>query len=127
MGFSEIENIVGQTVRRDISRMKRFAEGQLERAARSIMSTPNAHVGIVTGFFIRNAVPPSPETDGLGGMAHMAAGLANARIPVTVISDAPCSKAVWAITTELPEGVALEITSVSNPLSAASIVHFVAP
>jgi hypothetical protein len=114
MGFSEIENIVGQTVRRDISRMKRFAEGQLERAARSIMSTPNAHVGIVTGFFIRNAVPPSPETDGLGGMAHMAAGLANAGIPVTVISDAPCSKAVWAITTELPEGVALEITSVSK-------------
>ncbi|MGF6598668.1 hypothetical protein P3T23_003385 [Paraburkholderia sp. GAS448] len=114
MGFSEIENIVGQTVRRDISRMKRFAEGQLERAARSIMSTPNAHVGIVTGFFIRNAVPPSPETDGLGGMAHMAAGLANADIPVTVITDAPCSKAVWAVTTELPEGVALEVTSVSK-------------
>ncbi|NPT61958.1 DUF4392 domain-containing protein [Paraburkholderia sp. 5N] len=91
-----------------------FAQGGLEHAARSIMSTPNAHVGIVTGFFIRNAVPPSPETDGLGGMAHMAAGLANAGIPVTVISDAPCSKAVWAITTELPETVALEITSVSK-------------
>jgi hypothetical protein len=114
MGFSEIENIVGQTVRRDISRMKHFAQGQLERAARSIMRTPDAHVGIVTGFFIRNAIPPSPETDGLGGMAHMAAGLANAGIPVTVISDAPCSKAVWAVTTELPEGVALEITSVSK-------------
>ena len=72
MAFESIEAIIGQTVRRDISRMVRFAHGDLERAARSIMSTPNAHVGIVTGFFIRNAVPPSPETDGLGGMAHMA-------------------------------------------------------
>jgi len=114
MAFESIEAIIGQTVRRDISRMVRFAHGDLERAARSIMSTPNAHVGIVTGFFIRNAVPPSPETDGLGGMAHMAAGLANAGIPVTVISDAPCSKAVWAITQELPGTVALEITSVSK-------------
>jgi hypothetical protein len=114
MAFKFIEDIIGQTVRRDISRMVKVSQGDLERAARSIMTTPNPHVGIVTGFFIRNAVPPSPETDGLGGMAHMAAGLAHAGIPVTVISDAPCSKAVWAITTELPDAVALEITSVSK-------------
>jgi len=114
MSIKRIEEIIGQTVRRDISRMAHFAEGGLERAARSIMTTPNAHVGIVTGFFIRNAVPPSPETDGLGGMAHMAAGLANAGIRVTVISDAPCSKAVWAVSAELPHTVGLEITSVSQ-------------
>jgi hypothetical protein len=136
MAFKSIEDIIGQTVRRDISRMVKFSQGGLERAARSIMATPNAHVGIVTGFFIRNAAPPSPETDGLGGMAHMAAGLANAGIPVTVISDAPCSKAVWAITTELPEAVVLEITSVSkasvvalrNRLAAADrpITHLIA-
>jgi hypothetical protein len=114
MPFKSIEDIIGQTVRRDISRMVSFAQGGLERAARSITDTPNAHVGIVTGFFIRNAVPPSPETDGLGGMAHIANGLANADIPVTIISDAPCSKAVWAVTTELPDAVALEITSVSK-------------
>lgn len=114
MTIKAIEEIIGRTVRRDISRMVSFAQGGLERAARSIMSTPNAHVGIVTGFFIRNAVPPSPETDGLGGMAHMAAGLANAGIPVTVISDAPCAKAVWAISNELPKSVALEITAVNT-------------
>ncbi|MFM0076552.1 DUF4392 domain-containing protein [Paraburkholderia sediminicola] len=113
MGIAKVEDIIGQTVRRDIGRMKRFVEGQLEAAARSIIGTPNAHVGIVTGFFIRNAVPPSPETDGLGGMAHLAAALSNLGIPVTVISDAPCCKAVWAVTTELPKDVAFEITSVS--------------
>ena len=114
MTFQSIEAIIGRTVRRDISRMVSFATGNLERAAQSIMSTPNAHVGIVTGFFIRNAIPPSPETDGLGGMAHLAAGLAHVGIAVTVISDAPCSKAVWAVTNELPDTVALEITSVSK-------------
>lgn len=115
MTFKSIERLIGQNVRRDISRMVDFAQGSLEQAAQSIMSTPNTHVGIVTGFFIRNAVPPSPETDGLGGMAHMAAGLAHAGIPVTVITDAPCSKAVWAITGELPETVGLEVVSVSEP------------
>lgn len=114
MTFKAIEALIGQTVRRDIGRMVSFAQGNLEQAARSIMATPNAHVGIVTGFFIRNAIPPSPETDGLGGMAHVAAGLANAGIPVTIITDAPCAKAVWAICTELPDSVALEITSVSE-------------
>lgn len=114
MSVTQVETIIGRTVRRDISRMKQFAEGELEQVARSIMYTPNAHVGIVTGFFIRHALPPSPETDGLGGMAHLAAGLAHSGIPVTVITDAPCSKAVWAVTTELPAQVALEVVSVSE-------------
>lgn len=112
--FESIETIIGQTVRRDISRMVNFARGNLEASARSIAQAPNPHVAIVTGFFIRHAEPPSPETDGLGGMAHLAAGLANAGIPVTVITDAPCAKAVWAITTELPAGVSLEITSLDE-------------
>jgi hypothetical protein len=114
MSFERVETIIGQTVRRDISRMVDFARGGLEAAARSIAATPNAHVAIVTGFFIRNAVPPSPETDGLGGMAHLAAGLANAGISVTVITDAPCAKAIWAITGELPKHIALEIAAVSE-------------
>lgn len=112
--FRRLEDIIGQKVRRDISRLRIHAEGHLETVARSIMNTPNAHVGIVTGFFIRHAIPPSPETDGLGGMAHMAAGLANCGIPVTVISDAPCAKAVWAVTQALPKKVDLEIASVSE-------------
>lgn len=114
MGFAELEGVIGRTVKRDISRMKVFAEGNLEKAAISIMNTPNAHVGIVTGFFIRHATPPSPETDGLGGMAHLAAGLLNSGIPVTVITDVPCSKAVWAVTTELPENVGLEVVCLSE-------------
>ena len=90
---ARIEANIGRKVKRDISRMTEWAKGNLARAAEAIMNTPNAHVGIVTGFYIQHAEPPSPETDGLGGMAHLAAGLANAGIPLTVITDAPCAKA----------------------------------
>ena len=99
---ARIEAIIGRKVKRDIGQMTEWAKGNLARAAEAIMNTPNAHVGIVTGFYIQHAEPPAPETDGLGGMAHLAAGLANAGIPVTVITDTPCAKAVWAVVDALP-------------------------
>src|ERR1700737_5351106 len=91
-----IEAIVGRKVKRDIARLTQLMEGNLEKAAESILNTPNAHVGIVTGFFIQHATPPSPETDGLIGMGHLAAGLASAGVPGPVITDTPCAKAVGA-------------------------------
>jgi hypothetical protein len=112
--IDQIETIIGRKVKRDIERMANWAKGNLGEAAESIMSTPNAHVGIVTGFYIKHANPPSPETDGLGGMAHLAAGLSCAGIAVTVITDAPCAKAVWAVVDALPESVDLEVVSVSE-------------
>jgi hypothetical protein len=78
------------------------------------MDNSDAHVGIVTGFFIQHATPPSPETDGLIGMGHLAAGLASAGVPVTVITDAPCAKAVWAVVDAVPEQVDLEVTATSE-------------
>lgn len=109
-----IEAVIGRTVRRDISRLTDYARGNLERAAQSIAAHPTPHIGIVTGFFVRHAQPPSPETDGLNGMGQLAAGLIEAGIPVTVISDAPCAKAVWAVTDALPGRVALEIVAVAE-------------
>jgi hypothetical protein len=47
-------------------------------------------------------------------MAHLAAGLANAGIPVTVITDAPCAKAVWAVVDALPAPVNLEVVSTTE-------------
>jgi hypothetical protein len=111
--FERIEDIIGRIVKRDISRMVTFARGGIERAARSLMAETTPHVGIVAGFFFRHADPPSPETDGLGGAAHLAAGLSNAGIPATIISDAPCAKAIWAVTEAIPGDVGLEIVSTS--------------
>jgi len=112
--IARIEAIIGRKVKRDIGQMTEWAKGNLARAAEAIMNTPNAHVGIVTGFYIQHAEPPSPETDGLGGMAHLAAGLANAGIPVTIITDTPCAKAVWAVVDALPMPVNLEVVSTTE-------------
>lgn len=112
--IARIEALIGQCVRRDISRLVDFAKGNLGRAAESIASTPTPHIGIVVGFFIRHAVPPSPETDGLNGMAHLTAGFAAAGFRVTVITDAPCAKAVWAVIDALPTRVELEIVDISE-------------
>ncbi|TXM96933.1 DUF4392 domain-containing protein [Methylobacterium sp. WL64] len=112
--IDQIESIIATKNGRDISRMTDWARGNLARAAEEIAHAPNAHVGIVVGFYIKHAEPPSPETDGLNGMAHLAAGLANAGIVVTVITDAPCAKAVWAVVDALPISVGLEIVAVSE-------------
>lgn len=111
---AEIERIIGRTVRRDIDRMVAHARGNLERAAQTILQHPTPHVGIVTGFFFEHADPPSPETDGLGGAGHIAAALAHYGANVTVITDAPCAKAVWAVVDAIPEDIDLEITAVSE-------------
>lgn len=111
--FDGLESVAGRTVRRDIGRLVAFAQGNLERAARSIAEHPQPHVGIIAGFFVRHAEPPSPETDGLNGLGQLAAGLAEAGVRVTAITDAPCAKAVWAVTKALPHQVGLEVVSIS--------------
>ena len=61
--IARIEAIIGRKVKRDIGPMTEWAKGNLASAAEAIMNTPNAHVGIVTGFYIQHAEPPSPETE----------------------------------------------------------------
>ncbi|MDB5825284.1 MAG: hypothetical protein JWR21_3988 [Herminiimonas sp.] len=109
-----IEILVGEIVKRDISRLLAFSKGSLHKAATSIAQTSQPHIGIVAGFYIKHATPPSPETDGLNGMAHLAAGFVAAGFRVTVITDAPCAKAVWATVDALPHKVELRITDTSS-------------
>ena len=112
--LGDIEDLVGGVVRRDITKLVLAACGGLSGAARSIADHPAPHVGIVCGFFVRHAEPPSPETDSLNGMGQLAAGFFEAGIPVTAITDAPCAKAVWAVTRALPGEIGLEVVSVND-------------
>ncbi|MGI4840596.1 MAG: glutamate cyclase domain-containing protein [Janthinobacterium lividum] len=112
--ITKIESIVGRTVRRDITRLVSFAQGELAKAAISIAEHPAPHIGIICGFFVRHAEPPSPETDGLNGMGQLAAGFMEAGCQVTVITDTPCAKAVWAVTKVLPHKVKLEVVDVDD-------------
>lgn len=70
------------------------ARGGLLSAARSIAEHPSPHVAIITGFFIPHATPPSAETDGPIGSAHLAAGLTRVGVPVRLVTDPLCLNAV---------------------------------
>jgi hypothetical protein len=65
-------------------------------ACRSIAETPNAVVGIVTGFFIADADPPCGETDGPLGAIFLARALVPLGIEVHLITDRFCKKALIA-------------------------------
>ena len=112
--ISEIENVVGKTIRRDISRLVEAASGNIEGAARSILACERPHICIVAGFFISFAEPPSAETDGLMGTAQLAAAFTNLGYRVTVITDAPCAKAMWATLTKVPFDIRLELVGVDR-------------
>jgi uncharacterized protein YcsI (UPF0317 family) len=65
-------------------------------ACRSIADSPNAAVGIVTGFFIPTANPPGGETDGPLGALFLARALVPLGIRVVLLSDSFCVSALAA-------------------------------
>lgn len=66
----------------------------MSKAARSIAEHPAPNVAIITGFYIPHGNPPSAETDGPIGAAHLAAGFSELDIPVRLVTDSKCSNAV---------------------------------
>lgn len=90
----KIAKIIGVDVGRGIQRLTEHTNHHLFNAASSLANHPSPRVGICTGFFI----PPSnaAETDGPIGAALLAAGLIRNHIPVQVLTDRFCMKAVQA-------------------------------
>lgn len=71
-----------------------LCRGHLGAAAESL-ATASA-VGIVTGFYVRDATPPAAETDGLSGSIVLADVLRSAGIDVVLITDELCAGALHA-------------------------------
>lgn len=69
-----------------------YTQGNLHRAIKFLAENPGCQVGIVTGFYIPTANPPSPENDGPPGALSMARGLNQLDYPVLVITDHFCGK-----------------------------------
>jgi hypothetical protein len=63
-------------------------------ACRSIADTPQASVGIVTGFFIPHGQPPCGETDGPLGALFLARAFSALNIPVVLFTDRFCRSAL---------------------------------
>lgn len=69
-------------------------EGDFESACRSLASTENARVAIVTGFYIPHGQPPSGETDGPLGALFLTRALTPLGIHVILATDAFCQGAL---------------------------------
>jgi uncharacterized protein YcsI (UPF0317 family) len=65
-------------------------------ACQSIAATPQAAVGVVTGFFIPQANPPTGETDGPLGALFLARALTPLGIRVVLLTEGFCTPALAA-------------------------------
>lgn len=63
-------------------------------ACKSIAAIDKPKLLVVTGFFIADAEPPGPETDGPLGALYLARALVPLGVDVFIATDPPCVKAV---------------------------------
>ncbi len=68
----------------------------LAAACRDIATTPRSTIGVVTGFTIVSANPPSAETDGPLGAVFLARALVPLGIAIEIASDPNCREALRA-------------------------------
>lgn len=96
--IDRIEELIGEDIgsRRGIEPLVKFAAGGLRGAAHSIAEHKRPHVAIMTGFYFPFSEPPSCETDGPPGTAHVALALHNAGIPCRVATDIMNERTVLA-------------------------------
>jgi D-glutamate cyclase len=92
--------------------------GDFATACKSLAQAPDLAVGIVTGFIIPTARPPSAETDGPLGAIFLARALVGLGARVVLATDAACEPALAAGLTACELG--REVTLVTlPPVSAA--------
>jgi len=118
--IAAIEAIVCRDVGRGIGPLLAATRGNLQRAAQSLGSVPKPKVGIITGFYVPTATVPAPETDGLIGAAHLAAGLTAGGVEVRLATDEPCADAMRvALQTAGGEAAALDVVPLGHAMTPA--------
>jgi len=106
--------LCNQDVGRGTAALAQAAGGDLGAAACSIVDHPRPRVAIVTGWFIPTSSPPAPETDGINGAVHLAAGLVSAGMQAILVTDAPCASALRAATTAVTEEIPITVVEPST-------------
>lgn len=97
-----IEAVICREVGRGAAPLMATTAGNLLRAVESIAEVHAPRVGLITGFAVPTEQGPRPETDGPGGMAHMAAAFRAAGWPVRLATDALCAPACRVALAALP-------------------------
>ena len=97
-----IEAVICREVGRGAKPLMDATAGNLLRAVESIAEVHVPRIGLITGFAVPTERGPRPETDGPGGMAHMAAAFRAAGWPVRLATDALCAAACQVALASLP-------------------------
>lgn len=105
--INNLEYASARDVGRGIIALAEHCRGGLLSAAASIAFHQSPSIAIITGFYIPDAVPPAPETDGLTASAQLADGLNRAGVPVRFVTDSNC---------EMASRIALETAGIEHPI-----------
>jgi hypothetical protein len=97
-----IEAVICREVGRGAKPLMDATAGNLLRAVESIAEVHAPRIGLITGFAVPTDQGPRPETDGPGGMAHMAAAFRTAGWSVRLATDALCAPACQVALASLP-------------------------
>lgn len=94
--IGQIEREAARGAARNVEALAEYAQGHLAGLVNSLTTTPAPRIAIVSGFWVRHADPPSPETDGPVGAALMARLFGKLGWFVAGMTDEPCEGALRA-------------------------------
>jgi len=122
-----IEAVICREVGRGAKPLMEATAGNLLRAVESIAEVHAPRIGLITGFAVPTERGPRPETDGPGGMAHMAAAFRAAGWPVRLATDALCAPACRVALGSLPRAadVPIDIDEPTQRWVDAGITHVI--
>jgi hypothetical protein len=90
-------------------------------ACRSLAETPNAALGVVTGFFIPKATPPAGETDGPPGALYLARVLTALGVRVCILTDPFCHDAFHAVLEATGDAEKIKLIILPEPEQAGTM------
>jgi hypothetical protein len=93
---ARIETLVHQDVGRHAGPLFAASAGGLWSAAAALAAGSAPRFGLLTGFYVPQALPPAAETDGPAGAALLAAALTGAGLHCRMLTDTPCRSACAA-------------------------------
>jgi hypothetical protein len=104
-----IEAAICREVGRGAKPLMEATRGNLLRAVESIAEAHAPRIGLITGFAVPTERGPRAETDGPGGMAHMAAAFRASGWMVRLATDTLCAPACRVALDSLPRAADVPI------------------
>ena len=113
-----IEGLIQEDVGRQLGPLFAAARGGLWSAASALARDRRGTIGLITGFYVPQGVPPAAETDGPVGAALLARGLTQIGIACRLATDEPCRPVCAAVLAAAgAAGVPIDSVAVDAPMA----------